>query len=383
MKAASTSKRRAISACFVPFYEDNPYQRELAKGLAAEGIEVSPRPWLRGMAAEWLRGGFRPAVLHLHWLPAIPPGLRGGVKAVAFAMRLWVLKALGTRVVWTVHNLYNHEAGSKDAERWVTRRVLGAASRVIVHGGSAVQLIEREFGAQPAGKVAVVPHGSYRGVYPEGVPGGEARARLGLRGDQRVMLFLGNIRPYKGVGELVDAFLAHEDPLARLVIAGRVKRPEDLALLEEKVGGDPRVMLRPGFVEDDQLQVYLGAADIVVFPYRDVLTSGAVVLAMSFGRACLAPRLGCIPDVLDEAGAILYDPDDPAGGLRAAVATAFEEAEGLGGMGSHNLAKAESWNWGRIGGLTAAVYREALGENHETTRVTGAANQQTYSNGTP
>jgi len=57
----------------------------------------------------------------------------------------------------------------------------------------------------------------------------------------------------------------------------------------------------------------MNACDVVVFPYQEILTSGAVILAMSFGRACVAPRLGCIQDVLDDKGAFIYEPSNKAG----------------------------------------------------------------------
>lgn len=382
MKREDATRRPTRTACFVPFYEDNPYQRELAGGIEAQGFELSSRPWLRGMAAEWISGRFRPEVLHLHWLPAISASWKGTMKAIAFVLRLLVLRGLGAKVVWTVHNLYSHESGSRRVERWMTRWVLRLASRVLVHGESAIRLISDEFGDRYAGKLRVVPHGSYLGVYPDDIEPAQARRELGLGGDDVVMLFLGNIRPYKGVSELVDAFMQLDDPKARLVIAGRVKEDRDREYLEGRIGDHRRVMLRPGYIDDDQLQVYMRAADIVVFPYRDVLTSGAVILAMSFGRACLAPRLGCIPDVLDDAGAILYDPDSPGGGLTAAVADVFKRAGELPAMGCHNLAMAESWNWGRIGALTAEAYREALGTSPESHAAVDAANPQPFSNRT-
>jgi glycosyltransferase involved in cell wall biosynthesis len=98
---------------------------------------------------------------------------------------------------------------------------------------------------------------------------------------------------------------------------------------------------------------------VVVFPYRDILTSGAVILAMSFGRACIAPAIGCIVDVLDEHGAILYDPDRPDG-LRQALASAMTDGQRLQEMGAYNLQRARVWSWDGIAQQTAEVYREAL-----------------------
>ncbi|WP_242482112.1 glycosyltransferase, partial [Trichormus variabilis] len=70
-------------------------------------------------------------------------------------------------------------------------------------------------------------------------------------------------------------------------------------MLLQKIDNEPNIKFIPGFVPSEKLQIYLNACDVVVFPYRDILTSGAVMLAMSFGRACIAPRKGCIAEVLD------------------------------------------------------------------------------------
>ncbi|MEZ4597387.1 MAG: glycosyltransferase [Chloroflexota bacterium] len=53
--------------------------------------------------------------------------------------------------------------------------------------------------------------------------------------------------------------------------------------------------LLPGNVPDDRMQVFLRAADVMVLPYRDVLTSGSAILAMTFGLPVVAPRIGCLP----------------------------------------------------------------------------------------
>ncbi len=60
-------------------------------------------------------------------------------------------------------------------------------------------------------------------------------------------------------------------------------------------------------IPDDQMQVYLRAADAVVLPYRDVLSSGSAILAMTFGQPVIAPAIGCLPESLGSEGTILYD----------------------------------------------------------------------------
>ena len=79
----------------------------------------------------------------------------------------------------------------------------------------------------------------------------------------------------------------------------------------------------------------MNACDVVVFPYRDTLTSGAVVLAMSFARACIAPRRGCLAALLDRAGGFLYDPDRSRW-PRQRLAAGHRSRDQLPEMGRHN-----------------------------------------------
>lgn len=352
--------RRRIDTCFVPFDERNPYQRALAAHLRVLGVHVTSRNSLEAVIPRIVRSAESPNLIHLHWLPRFYPDLRGGRRLLKFWLRLLLLRLLGRRVVWTVHNLYAHEGVCRWMERWLARRVIASAARVIVHSETARRLVVEEFGCQDREKIVVVPHGNYVGCYPNTISGEDARARLRLDPQSVVVLFLGNIRPYKGVSELIEAYQQLASSSSSLVIAGRPPNQSVVSELERKILNNQRIQLRPEFIPDEEVQHYLNASDVVVFPYQDILTSGAVILAMSFGRACIAPALGCIPDVLDERGAFLYDPRQPDG-LRAAMEQAIQDRARLKAMGAHNRERAEEWGWDRIARETVAVYAAALG----------------------
>ena len=97
--------------------------------------------------------------------------------------------------------------------------------------------------------------------------------------------------------------------------------------LRTAAAGDPRISMQLRSIPDDEMQLYLRACDAVVLPFRDVLTSGSAILAMSFGRAVIAPRLGCLPETLSDDAAILYDPTAPDA-LRDALTSALERRPG-------------------------------------------------------
>ena len=95
------------------------------------------------------------------------------------------------------------------------------------------------------------------------------------------------------------------------------------------------------------------SADVLVLPYDDVLTSGSVLLSMSFGKPIIAPRIGCIPEVLDDQGSFLYYPNEEEGLLQA-MQRALEA--NLDMMGQYNYNKARSFDWKGIAKQTYEVY---------------------------
>jgi glycosyltransferase involved in cell wall biosynthesis len=216
-------------------------------------------------------------------------------------------------------------------------------------------------------RITVVPHGNYVDWYPNEVARPEARARLGIPESALVFLFIGLIKPYKGVFELIDAFsrIATDDVF--LVIAGKPYRDELAHELRSRTDGKPNVKLFPQFTPDESVQMYLNACDCTVFPYRDILTSGSVLLSMTFARACIAPRIGCVTEDLDEKGGFLYDP-----GARDALHRTLLEAIGrrdeLPEMGRHNRALAERSSWDTIAEKTLAVYSSCVSGNRRGNR---------------
>jgi beta-1,4-mannosyltransferase len=117
------------------------------------------------------------------------------------------------------------------------------------------------------------------------------------------MLFFGNIRPYKNVPQLLAAFRGLNRQDVQLMIVGQPGGGIDSRQLEQLAGADPRIQLRLEFVDDHDVPLYLGAADLVVLPFDSILNSGSALLALSFNRPILAPRLGSLPEIQHRVGA--------------------------------------------------------------------------------
>ncbi len=338
----------------------NPYTGNLCDAIEAAGFTVEGT----GFRTLFLPHMPRDArILHIHWLGALvtaPSRLKTVFKFSLFFLQLAWLRIRGVRIVWTVHNLLNHERHNRSLDLLASRLVASWSSAVFVHCAFARDEVVRLYKVKQPDKVAVVEHPSYVGSHPNTIEPAKARDELGLAKDHRVALFLGVIRPYKGVLDLIEAFKQIELPDARLIIAGKMREMTE-AELTAHVRDDPRIMLHTGFVADERVQVFMNAADVVALPYRDMLTSGSALLAMSFGKAVVGPRIGCMPEQVGPDGGVLYDANNSAG-LRDALARALSDPATTDRMGVAGLARAESLTWDQMGEEIAKVYRSVLGE---------------------
>lgn len=321
------------------------------------------------------------SLLHLNWLA---PFYASGSEAEAicragqFLDRLSFARSIGYRVVWTFHNTFPHGDRNRDLDLMVRLYVAQIADAIIAHCAYAADQCKRLF--RPRGEVAVIPHGNYIGVYPDRVPMSEARQRFDINNDAFVYGYVGNVRGYKGVGSLLDAFSSVRDADARLLLLLRCQEPERRGRLRRGVSsikrrllrrehylplramdvaardGRVRVSMQP-WIENDAYQHFYNACDAVALPFTRVLTSGSTMLALSFGKPVVVPRVGCLPELVDDSMAVLYDAESPDGLAQALLEMRNRDVVAAGRAA---LARAESFDWGAIGEKTAALYREVM-----------------------
>ncbi len=300
-------------------------------------------------------------ILHLHWpeLLYASPNLTRSVRLLASVLGglVWA-KIGGCRIVYTVHNLSPHEQLFPYLDGMANRVLLTLADAVHVHDEEARSSVSRSYGRRE--RVYVIPHGSYIGAYPNHCTRQEARAWLGLSADTFVYLFLGHVRSYKGIEDLVAAFCVLGSNSSRLLIAGKVHDAAYGRSLSQLVDSQVGIHTWFEYVPDSEVQYFLNACDVCVLPYRDVTTSGAAVLALSFGRPIIAPALGGFAELAADGRGIVYDPAAADGLLKA-----LRQARDMdtGGAGQRALAWAREHEWHRLAPRFASVYADVLGAN--------------------
>lgn len=340
-----------------PRWSTNPYQNLLAEHLEKLGVQVEEAEDLESLNTAIRQS--KPDILHLHALYPffLSSGRLSSVsKWVRSCTQLLIWKLMGIKIVWTAHNLKNHQNRYLVLDRIFRTLVAKLAYGVVAHSETAKQQVAKAFHLKNIDKIFVVPHGNYLDCYENSTIRAVARKTLEIPDPSVVLLFLGAIRSYKGVPNLIDVFKQVNQDDVQLVIAGKPSNDRVGQQIKEQIAGKDNIKFIPGFVADDQIQVYMNACDVVVMPYRDILTSGSAVLAMSFGRACIAPRKGCIGDLLDDSGAFLYDPDQEEG-LSQVLNCALQNRAELQSMGEHNYRLAQHWSWNRVAEMTLNVYQ--------------------------
>lgn len=338
----------------------NPYWPRLQAELETLGVEFETSHNSYWTARRWLLEHRRSVdVLHFHFVQPqyVGPGERASLRRLLkFTSDLLLARLLGYRIVWTMHDLM--PTWSKEpawVERLARYAIAWLAHDVIVHCQEARRLLHSHF--RRSRRVWVLPLPSYADVHPNHVSRAESRSRLGLTEHSFVVGFIGGVRPNKGLEDLIAAFQQVDDLQAVLLIAGRPWPPQsyvdEVRALAE---ANPRIVFRTDDISDDDLQLYLNASDVLAFPFRQVLTSSSAVLAMSFGRPIIAPRLGCLPEMVGTDVGFIYEAGDVA-----SLAAAIEQAShaDLATMG----AAAKRWvtvaTWRDLATQLLTVYRNS------------------------
>lgn len=210
----------------------------------------------------------RPGVIHFQ----APINRRLDAKLVSASKRL-------APVVWTAHDVLPFDRTAADESRFAA--IYRAADLVIVHSEAAADEVHRLAGVE----AAVVDH-----VAPEPIveaDRADARRRLGLPPDERILAALGFVRRYKRYGLLADVWerLGERAPL--LLVVGEVMDESECSALErlERTG---RAVVRAAYASDEELQLAVVASDALLLPYETSSESGLLHQARALGVPVLA-----------------------------------------------------------------------------------------------
>ncbi len=257
---------------------------------------VNPFNWIE--VGNELRKRRPDVIVVRYWLPFMGPCL-GTILRIA-------KKNKHTRIVCLADNIIPHE--QRPGDKPFTKYFVKPVDAFITMSDKVMKDL-KVFTNKPAKQVV---HPLYDN-FGEAMGKAEARAFLNLPATEKIILYFGFIRKYKGLDILFDAMKILEDKHAgiRLLVAGEFY--EDEKSYTDQIARlriQEVIYMHTSFIEDSKVKYYLSAADFVIQPYRQATQSGVTPLAYHFEKPMLVTNVGGLPALVpDEKVGVVAEPN--------------------------------------------------------------------------
>ena len=268
---------------------------------------INPLSWKR-TAQRMMETKPDVAVLR-YWMPFFAPSM-GKVAQH--------LQDAGVKVITIVDNALPHEPHfyDKPLTSWFLKKSDGFIAMT--------EAVKADIISQyPQARVSLMPHPLYD-HFGTPMPPAEARQKLGLPSEARVLLFFGLIRDYKGLDLLIEAF-GKLDERYHLVVAGEPYG--DFGGYQQQIEASPQrghIHLHARFIADAEVPKFFGAADVVVLPYKSATQSGITAIAYHFGVPVIATDVGGLKEALNNGRTGILVPEVSASAVEAGIKQFFD-----------------------------------------------------------
>ena len=266
----------------------NPFVDLFAGGLRLAGVQVvdvqDPTAIMAGSID----------VFHIHWPEQIfwaGGGIRGiFLRLLATLRHLHRLKQAGIVIVWMVHNLEPHDLSWKRRLLWriYCQQLCALSDGFMTSSPATIDVVRQRLPGLRSKTAGFVWHPTYPRVEPC-LPRAAIRGQLGVQEGSCLYGFLGKLRPYKGIEELIDVFRQLPGHGDHLLIAGGPADHAYASLISDIAAQDPRISVVARELSDAEFVGYQAAADVVVLPFRESLHSGSMVHAVCEARPVVTP----------------------------------------------------------------------------------------------
>jgi len=284
-----------------------PGKTQYSTEPAPEGIpikikinSVNPFNWIK--VGNELRKLKPDVIVVRFWLPFMGPCLGTILRRVK--------KNHHTKIVCIADNVLPHE--KRPGDKWFTKYFLKPVDAFITMSEKVFADLNTFVKNKP---VRLIAHPLYDN-FGDIISKETARKKLGIRMDDKVVLFFGFIRKYKGLDILLEAFkiLNHQHAAEniKLLIAGEFYDNEkNYAELLNAPSIKDKLILHTRFIPNNEVKYFLCAADCVIQPYRSATQSGVTPLAYHFEVPMIVTNVGGLPSMVPDKKVGLVASPDP------------------------------------------------------------------------
>lgn len=316
-------------------YSSEPPPKNLNIKVAINSI--NPLNWIK--VGNELKGLKPDLIVVRYWLPFMGP-------CFGTILRL-VKRNRHTKIVCIADNVRPHEKRPGDAA--FTRYFVKPVDFFITMSEKVMGDL-KAFTQKPALQVVHPLYDNFGNQLAKSA----ARAHLALRQHDKIILFFGFIRHYKGLDLLLQAMAMPiiKNAGIKLLIAGEFyddRKAYDSLIAENNLAS--QLILKTDFIPDSEVKYYLSAADFVIQPYRQATQSGVTPLAYHFEKPMLVTDIGGLPELVPDGKVGLIARPDPVS-IAEKIIQLYELGENYFLPHLRKEKKKYSWN-----NLTSSIIR--------------------------
>jgi len=260
---------------------------------------INPFNWIK--VGNWLKKQKPDFIVVRFWLPFMGPALGTILRRVR--------KNKHTKIICIADNIIPHE--KRPGDKIFTKYFLKSCDAFITMSEKVMSDLRLFQKQKPA---ILVTHPLYDN-FGNIISKTEARQHLQLPVDEKIILFFGFIRKYKGLDLLLEAMATDviKNSGIKLLVAGEFYEDEKPYKEQiEHLNLQSQLFLRTQFIPDSEVKYYLCAADAVIQPYRNATQSGVTPLAYHFEKPMVVTNVGGLPALVPDRKVGLVTQPDPA-----------------------------------------------------------------------
>ena len=222
-----------------------------------------------------------------------------------------IRKKFKGRILFITENIISHESMFYD--RILTRYALRSADKFLVLSDVVEKGIKTLYPDKKVFRSTLPIYDCYG--FDQGLSKSDARKKLGIAENKKVLLFFGYIRAYKGLMNLIEAmpYLLKEDENYFLLIVGEFYESKEKyfeRIKELNIGKN--VLVIDEFVPNEEVGLYYSAADLVVLPYNSATQSGILNIAYGFKKPVVVTNVGGLPELVEDGKTgFIVEPQNP------------------------------------------------------------------------
>lgn len=263
----------------------NPYISNMVQSLGTDSV-VNLLPSKFGIMSGW-RYIFKAHIFIFNWTENIPKRKAGIIQVLFFICLLFLIRILKRKVVWILHNKEPH-TGHSCLSIFCMYCSAKLSTRIVTHSTDGLIFIKNKYGTKTAQKVVYFPHPAYSSKVME-------LDRTHICYDY---IIWGTIEQYKGLLDFFH-FVKHSHTMHKRKILVVGYCPDELYLKELLKQKSDNISLIEGFISEEKLISYISQSKAILFVYnpKSVLSSGALIKSLNFGKHIVGPNSGAFSDL--------------------------------------------------------------------------------------